>query len=68
MICTALILSHTPAPVLQIIIRERPYAVMMYPAFTESHCHLCFRELGEEPIPCKGCDQVTFYFTFSRDI
>ena len=44
---------------LQVIIRERPYAVMMYPEFTESHCHLCFRGLEEvERIPCKGCDKV----------
>jgi hypothetical protein len=45
----------------ELIIYEKPYAVMLYPEFTEQHCQLCFKELGEAAtnIPCQKCQKVT---------
>ena len=44
----------------EIIIRERPYAIMVYPECRESHCQLCFKNLGdsEDKITCERCQKV----------
>lgn len=43
----------------EVIIYERPYAVMVYPECSDSHCQLCFKSLGSDKISCQRCQKVS---------
>ena len=42
----------------EVIIHERPYAIMVYPECSESHCQLCFKSLSRDKISCQRCQKV----------
>ncbi|OQR78055.1 SET and MYND domain-containing protein 4-like [Tropilaelaps mercedesae] len=38
---------------------ERPYASVLLPSFTKSHCHHCYRRI-RAAYPCRQCSQVRY--------
>ncbi len=42
----------------EVIIREKPFATVLYPEFQATHCLTCFKFISEDPIQCKSCNKV----------
>ena len=44
-----------------VLIVDTPYIASLFPEHQDTHCHHCFRRLGDDCVPSPICDNVSSY-------